>query len=78
MTEATTTEFVFEMRAVDRDRDHYYVTRWDRATPVEVVAPTKQEAINKAAVMLGDAPRGRYWVFKVDKVRDLRGERGAA
>ena len=62
--------FAFKMRAVDRSNDSYYVTRWDRAVPVEVVAKTKQEAIDKADTMLGSAGRGRYWLFRVDSVRD--------
>ena len=62
--------FTFKMRAVDRPDDSYYVTRWDRAVPVEVVAATKQDAIKKADMMLGPAGRGRYWVFHVDSVRD--------
>lgn len=66
----STPMFAFKMRVVDRDNDPYYVTRWDRAVPVEVVAATKQEAINKVDAMLGPAPRGRYWVYKVDSVRD--------
>ncbi|WP_345543470.1 hypothetical protein [Microbacterium jejuense] len=63
--------FVFKMRAVARPTDPYYVTRWDRATPVEVVAATKQEAINKADATLGSAGAHRYWVFRVDSVRDV-------
>lgn len=66
------TNFVFEMRAVARPNDPYYVTRWERAIPVEVVAPTQQEAINKADVMLGDPGHLVHWVFSIDKVRDLR------
>jgi hypothetical protein len=66
----TDSMFVFKMRAVDRPRDSYYETRWDRATPVEVVAETKQAAINKAEAMLGNAGQGRYWVFHIDSVRD--------
>jgi hypothetical protein len=72
MSDTTAPEFVFEMRAVDRSTDSYYVTRWDRAVPVEVVAATKQEAINRADAMLGSAGSHRYWVFRVDKVRDVR------
>lgn len=65
-------EYVFEMRYVARRDDPYYYTRWDLAKPVEVMATTKQEAINKAAEMLGSAGSHAHWVFKVDRIRDVR------
>lgn len=63
--------FEFTMRAVHRDRDPYYYTNWDNAQRMTVRGDTKQEAINKADAMLGPAPRGRYWVFQVDDIKEV-------
>lgn len=52
---------VFHMLAVEKDNEGYYVTRWDRAIPVEVEAETRAEAFKKLWAILGDAPRGRGW-----------------
>ena len=63
--------FSFKMRAVDRPHDAYYETRWDLAIPLEIVAETKKEAIAKAELMLGPAEARRYWVYRVDAIRDF-------
>lgn len=60
----------FDMRAAQADREGYYYTRWDKATPISVVAETKRQAINKAAAALGDARPGYCWVFVVDSIRE--------
>jgi hypothetical protein len=63
--------FEFDLKAVEHDREGYYFPRWDRATPITITATTKQDAINKAAAMLGPCPRGRgwYWGFRVGAIR---------
>lgn len=63
--------FEYEMRVASADREGYYYTRWDRATPITATAGTKQEAVNKACAQMGDPARGRYWAVKVDKVREV-------
>ena len=68
---STEPAFIFALDAVDRPRDPYYMTRWDRSMPVEVVASTKQEAIDKAKTMLGPAPDGLCWAFRVRSIRDV-------
>ena len=62
--------FVFSMVYVARRDDPYFYTRWDIAKPIEVVAPTKQEAINKAESVLGNAGSHYHWVFHVKSIRD--------
>ncbi len=47
----------FKGRATGSDPDGYYVVRWDRATPLSVLAHTKQEANGKAWKLLGPHPR---------------------
>lgn len=63
--------YEFEMRATGYDRTGYYYPNWDHAEHVEVRAATKQQAINKAAEMLGQHPRHGSWTFKVDKIREI-------
>ncbi len=58
----------FVMRAAQADIEGYYYTRWDTATPIEVKAETKQEAIDKAVKILGPPRSGRYWTFEIDKI----------
>lgn len=65
-------EFRFEMWATHRPDDAYYVTNWDRKKKITVVAPTKQDAIDKARVALGSAGHHRYWTFRVTSVTDHR------
>ena len=62
--------FVFSMIYVAARDDPYFHTRWDLAKPVEVVAETKQAAINKADKMLGNAGSHHHWVFRVKSIRD--------
>lgn len=64
-------QFVFKMRAAQADRTGYYYTRWDQATPIEVVAASKKEALNKAEAVLGEPRTGRYWSYMVDKIVDV-------
>lgn len=62
--------FVFSMIYVARRDDPYFYTRWDLAKPIEVVAATEQDAINKADTALGDAGPHHHWVFQVKSIRD--------
>ena len=60
--------FDFDLLMAQADREGYYYTRWDLATPITVRAATQQQAINDAAAALGEPRRGRYWVARVKKV----------
>lgn len=60
--------FDFDLLLAQADREGYYYTRWDQATPITARAATKQEAINAAAAALGQPRRGFYWVARVKKV----------
>ena len=62
--------FVFSMIYVAARDDPYFHTRWDLAKPIEIVAATKQDAINKADTALGDAGPRAHWVFRVKSIRD--------
>lgn len=64
-------QFVFVMRYTSHDDDPYYYQDWYGAKKIEVVAATKNEAVQKARAALGDAPRGRHWAFIVDSIRDI-------
>ena len=61
----------FHYRRAIADREGYYVTRWDKAVPVQVIAGTEKEALQKVWDLSGEAPRGRCWTAKLDKVEEL-------
>ena len=63
-------QFRFTMRATAKDGSGYYHPRWDLATRITVIAPTRAEAVEAASEMLGDHGRGRgwYWVMRIDSV----------
>lgn len=62
--------FEFVLRAAETDGQS--LTRWDQATPVTVRAETKQDAIAKAAKVLGNPLRsGYWWTFIVDDIREV-------
>jgi hypothetical protein len=62
-------KYEFDLRVVDIDREGYYYPRWDRATPMTITAADKQDAVNQACDLMGEAPRGRYWGVKVVAIR---------
>jgi ribosomal protein L20A (L18A) len=55
----------FKYVVVDRPDDAYYVTNWDRKTPVEVVAENREAALEQVWVLMGAAPRHRHWVARL-------------
>lgn len=68
----TAEQFVFDMRYIDWSDDPYYHRDWYGATPIEVVASNKREAMEKARAVLGPAPTHRVWGIKVVSVKDIR------
>lgn len=56
---------------VDIDTSGYYHPRWDRATPIELVAATKDEALLKLWAAAGTAPRGRHWQARLRSVKEI-------
>ena len=61
----------FHMRRAAADSGGYYHTRWDKAVPMVVIASNEREAINKADAFSGEATRGKYWTFLVDRIEEL-------
>ena len=59
---------IYHLRAAQADREGYYHTRWDQATPLEVAATSKAEALNKAEALLGPPRRGSFWAYRVDRI----------
>ena len=60
--------FDFDLLLAEADREGYYYTRWDKATPITVRAATKRQAAADAAAALGESRRGHYWVYRVKRV----------
>lgn len=69
---AAVSEYAFDMQVVDRPDDAYYITRWDRATPITVVAANREAAYEKVWTVMGVAPRGAHWTARIKRVRDVR------
>ena len=63
--------FLFNTQVVSSDPTGYYMTRWDNAHPVIVVASTRYEAIKKVKDMMGDPPFNRAWAVSIDSVEEL-------
>ena len=61
----------FYMRYVAADPSGYFVTRWDRSTPIEVIADTKDEAFQKVRNVVGDSPRGKRFAIKLDRISEI-------
>lgn len=59
---------LFKFKVAEADRSGYFHTRWDRATPVSVIANTKPEALEKVWAIMGDARNGRYWTADMQSV----------
>lgn len=53
------------------DTSGYYLTRWDTAVPVTVIADTKDEAEQKAKDFMGDPGFGRYWSVSIKSVEEV-------
>lgn len=68
----TDVEHNFDVRVAAADLEGYYWTNWGEATPMTVVAKTKQDAVNTACDLMGAPPRGRYWAVKTDKVYPVK------
>lgn len=66
------TDYAWKMVGQSWSNDTYYVGSSYPYQKVEVVASTRQEAINEAARMLGNAGNGRHWRFFDIKARDVR------
>lgn len=64
--------FRFTGEYVDMDPTGYAMTRWDRATPVSVLASTREEAFQKAWAMLGKPPEGRGWSIRWSRISEVR------
>lgn len=64
--------YAWSMIGTSWSDDPYYVASGRPGRPVTVVATERQEAINEAARMLGDAGSHRHWQFTQIKAKDLR------
>lgn len=64
--------YVFDMIYTDWNTDPYYYRDWHGAKKVEVVAATKQEAVDAAHGVLGEPPSGRRWAMQIKAIRDIR------
>jgi len=60
---------IFKMKAVEKDPSGYYHIRWDRTTPITVEASSRDDAMNKAAALLGKTDHyGWVWAFEFESI----------
>ena len=67
--------FRFNIRVVESDPTRYYITRWDKALPVSVIAPSRDVAFKKAKEMMGSPPRHGAWAVQIDSAEEISNER---
>lgn len=65
------TMFRFNTRVVEYDSSGYYMTRWDSAQPVTVVAHTRDEAFKKVRAMMGKPARHDAWAVHMDSAEEI-------
>jgi len=63
--------FRFKMRAVEKDPEGYYYVRWDRATPLIVIAETREDAYKKCWALMGKSSRGWAWTAVIDAIEEV-------
>ena len=63
--------FRFNARAVESDPTGYYMTRWDKALPVSVIAHNREEAFLKVETMMGDPARHGAWAGRIDSAEEI-------
>lgn len=69
--------FRFRFLRSTRDPSGYYMTRWDKAVAVSVVAPDEPAARKKALAMSGPMYGGRsgdVWAFLLEGVDEVQQE----
>lgn len=64
-------QYRFHMKFVARRKDNYYHTRWDLATPLSVVASTREKAFEKVFAMLGDAGYHNKWIADIESIEEV-------
>lgn len=65
-------EYEFHMRVAVKDPSGYYHTRWDRATPLVIVASGRKEALRECWRVMGAAPASRTWTAQIDRVESVK------
>lgn len=64
----TAPTYRFHCRRVEKDISGYYVVRWDRETPITVVASTQDEAVKMVRDLSPALRAGWAWAIRVDRV----------
>lgn len=63
--------FRFNALAVESDPTGYYMTRWDIALPVSVIAHNREEAFLKVETMMGDPAHHRSWAVRIESAEEI-------
>ena len=63
--------FRFHTKVVESDPTGYYITRWDRALPVSVIAHNRDEAFEKVETMMGDPAPHSEWAVRIESAKEI-------
>lgn len=63
--------FRFNTRVVESDPTGYYITRWDKALPVSVIAHNRDEAFEKIETMMDEPTPHRSWAVRIDSAEEI-------
>lgn len=63
--------FRFNTQVAESDPTGYYITRWDRALAVSVIAHSRNEAFKKVRAMMGDPAPQRSWAVRIESAVEI-------
>lgn len=63
--------FRFNTQVAESDPTGYYMTRWDRALSVSVIAHNCDEAFAKVKTMMGDPAPHSSWAVRIDSAEEI-------
>lgn len=70
--------FRFHLHYVERQKDPYYLTRWDAAVPAQVLGSTRGEAVQKLRDVLGSPGDHREWAIRIDRIEEMPNQQAGA
>lgn len=66
--------FRFNSRVAESDTTGYYVTHWDSAMHVSVIAHERDESIKKVKAMMGTPRDFMDWAVRIDSAEEIEND----
>lgn len=63
--------FRFNTQVAESDSTGYYITRWDEALPVTVIAHNRGEAFEKVKTMMGEPTPRSSWAVRIESAEEI-------